>query len=76
MIEYFQDYDPLRSGSISKAQFRRGLAQLGMSKLGTHDLTDGHFKILIDAYQNPAKEDQVLWTRFLQDIETGSYMNI
>lgn len=70
VIEYFQDYDPLRSGSISKAQFRRGLAQLGLSKLGAHDLTDGHFKILIDAYQNPAKEDQVLWTRFLQDVET------
>ncbi|CAG2250812.1 unnamed protein product [Mytilus edulis] len=68
--EFFQDYDPLRSGSISKAQFRRGLGLLGLSKLGIHDLTDGHYNVLIDAYQSPDKEDQVLWTRFLHDVET------
>ncbi|XP_063445753.1 uncharacterized protein LOC134725669 [Mytilus trossulus] len=68
--EFFQDYDPLRSGSISKTQFRRGLGLLGLSKLGTHDLTDGHYNVLIDAYQSPDKEDQVLWTRFLHDVET------
>jgi len=39
--------------------------------LGAHDLTDGHFKILINAYENPTKRDQVLWTKFLNDVETG-----
>lgn len=68
--EFFEDYDPLRSGSISKAQFRRGVGLLGLSKLGQHDLTEGQYKLLCDVYQNPQKEDQVLWTRFLWDIET------
>ena len=71
VLEFFEDYDPLRSGSISKEQFRRGLGLLGLSKLGAHDLTDGHFKILINAYENPTKQDQVLWTKFLNDVETG-----
>ena len=76
MIEYFQDYDPLRSGSISKSQFRRGLSQLGLSKLGQHDLLDPQYQVLIDYYQNPVKEDQVLWTKFTYDVETGELENI
>ena len=71
VAEFFEDYDPLRSGSISKAQFRRGLGLLGLSKLGSHDLQEGQFQVLIDAYTNPAKEDQALWTQFLWDVETG-----
>lgn len=70
VIEYFQDYDPLRSGSISKSQFRRGLALLGLSKLGAHDLNDPQYTLLCQVYQNPQKEDQVLWTSFLNDVET------
>ncbi|XP_053393487.1 uncharacterized protein LOC123564874 [Mercenaria mercenaria] len=68
--EFFEDYDPLRSGSISKSQFRRGLGLLGMSKLGSHDMTEGQYKLLCDVYTNPQKEDQALWTRFLWDVET------
>ncbi|KAK3798859.1 hypothetical protein RRG08_050238 [Elysia crispata] len=68
--EYFQDYDSLRSGSISIPQFRRGLAVMGLSKLGHHDLNDNQFKQLIDNYCNPAKSDQVLWTKFCADVES------
>ena len=71
VIEYFEDYDPLRSGSISKSQFRRGLSQLGLSKLGHHDLTDPQYTVLCILYENPNKRDQVLWTKFLWDIESG-----
>jgi hypothetical protein len=28
VLEFFEDYDPLRSGSISKEQFRRGLGYI------------------------------------------------
>ncbi|XP_052771578.1 uncharacterized protein LOC128211160 [Mya arenaria] len=68
--EYFQDYDPLRSGSISKSQFRRGMSLLGFSKLGQHNLSEGQFQLLSDVYQNPQKADQILWTKFLWDVET------
>lgn len=70
VAEFFEDYDPLRSGSISKSQFRRGLGLLGMSKLGQHDMTEGQYKLLCDVYTNPKKPDQALWTQFLWDIET------
>ncbi|XP_071105662.1 EF-hand calcium-binding domain-containing protein 6-like [Haliotis cracherodii] len=68
--EYFEDYDPLQSNCISKSQFRRGLGLLGLSKLGAHDLIDGQFKLLCDMYENPAKTDQVYWTRFMDDVES------
>jgi len=69
--EYFKDYDQLRTGAVSKAQFRRCLAQLGLSKLGKHDLTEAQFQMLMNHYQNPKKDDQILWNKFMYDVETG-----
>lgn len=68
--EYFQDYDPLRTGSITISQFRRGLASMGFSKLGQHDLNDNQFEMLAEHYANPAKPDQVIWTNFMSDVES------
>ncbi|BFZ03633.1 hypothetical protein BsWGS_06672 [Bradybaena similaris] len=68
--EYFQDYDALRSGSISIGQFRRGLALMGLSKIGHHDLNDSQFAMLLENYRNPQKPDQILWTKFRDDIES------
>ena len=64
--EYFQDFDPLRSGSISKSHFRRGL-----SSLGQHQLTDAQFEVLARCYADPKRPGNVLWTRFHTDIEQG-----
>jgi hypothetical protein len=69
--EFFEDYDPLRCGSISKGQFRRGLGMLGLSKLGLHDINDGQFKLLCDMYQDAQKRDQVQWTKFFWDVQSG-----
>jgi hypothetical protein len=71
--EFFQDFDTLRSGSISKPQFQRGLSVLGLSALGQHRLTDAQLKMLCSYYQNPMAEDKVLWTRFKDDVESGIY---
>jgi len=70
VIEYFQDFDGLRSGSISIPQFRRGLASMGLSKIGQHDLNDNQFSLLVSKYRNPQKTDQVMWTKFMADIES------
>ncbi|ELU01670.1 hypothetical protein CAPTEDRAFT_182794 [Capitella teleta] len=70
VIEFFQDYDTLRSGSISKPQFQRGLSVLGLSALGQHRLTDAQLRVLCSYYQSPVAEDKVLWTKFMQDIES------
>lgn len=62
--EYFQDFDPLRSGSITKSHFRRGL-----SALGQHQLTDAQFEVLTQHYPDPKRAGNVLWTAFLTDVE-------
>jgi len=74
VLDYFQDFDPLRSGTISKSRFRRCLSTLGLSKLAQHDLNDKQFDLLCKVYQDPKKEDQVLYTRFVADVESGQYI--
>ncbi|CAI9726336.1 Hypothetical predicted protein [Octopus vulgaris] len=64
----FEDYDPLKSGSITKAQFRRGLSSLGFSKIGFHDMTNDQFDLLCDHYQDPHHKDKIIWTNFNNDI--------
>lgn len=70
ILDCFLDFDTLRTGSISKNRFRRCLTTLGFSKLGQHDLNDSQFELLCKAYQNPQKEDQVLYSRFVADVES------
>lgn len=65
VIEFFQDFDPLRSGSISKAIFQRGLNSMGITSIRADQL-----KALCDLYEDPKKSDCVLWTNFLVDIES------
>lgn len=67
---YFKDFDPLRCGSITKDQFRRGLSMLGFSKIGFYDLTNGEFQLLCDQYQNPKYKNKILWTEFMNDINS------
>ena len=69
--EYFQDFDPLRSGMITKSQFQRGLSDLGLSALGHHNLTPAQFEALFQVYKSPKMPDKVLWTKFMDDIESG-----
>lgn len=73
VIEFFQDYDLLKSGSITVGQFRRGLALMGLSKIGHHDLNDNQFAMLVEHYCNPQNPDQILWTKFHDDVESGMF---
>ena len=61
--EFMKDYDPLRSGSITKYQF---LSSLSMLKLY---LSRKEAELLCDKYANPEKEGEVLWTKFADDID-------
>lgn len=70
VCEYFQDFDSLRSGSITKSQFKRCLSNLGLSALGKHKLSDPQFEILCQYYVNPNQPDKILWTKFMDDIES------
>jgi Ca2+-binding EF-hand superfamily protein len=61
--EFMKDYDPLRSGSITRTQF---LSSLSMLKLY---LSRKEAELLCDKYANPEKEGEVLWTKFADDID-------
>lgn len=71
MIEFFQDFDPLRSGYISKTQFKRALATMGLSKLGSQDLTEAQYQMLAKYYESSSSPDKVCWKQFHDDIENG-----
>ena len=76
VIEFFQDYDPLRSGSITKSQFRRCLSDFGISALGQHNLSNSQFEQLARYYADPQADDKVVWTRFMNDVESGEWSSI
>ena len=63
--EFMRDYDPLRSGSITKPQF---LSSLSMLKVY---LSRKEAEMLCNKYENPepGKEGEVLWTKFADDID-------
>lgn len=61
--EFMRDYDPLRSGSITKTQF---LSALSMLKIY---LSRKEAELLCNKYANPDKEGEVLWTKFADDID-------
>ena len=71
VIEYFQDFDQLRSGSITESQFRRALSSMGLSALGKHNLSNSQFHMLADAYRNHQHPDKIYWIQFMADIESG-----
>jgi len=67
---FFEDFDQLRTGRMSCDQFRRGLSLMGLSKLGSHDLTDGQCLRLMNYYRDPQATDKILWTRFVDDVSS------
>ena len=56
--EFFRDFDKLRSGFITEAQFRIGL---NMSKIV---LSGTEFKLLCERFQAPKEGAHVLWKEF------------
>lgn len=56
--EFFRDFDKLRSGSITEAQFRIGL---NMAKIV---LSGNEFRILCEQFQSPKEGPHILWKDF------------
>ena len=66
VMEHFQDFDPLRSGSISNSRFRQGLTAMGQTYL-----RDEEVAVLCERYSDPKKKHHVLWKCFLAEIDRG-----
>ena len=63
--EFMRDYDPLRSGSITKTQFLESLSMLHLY------LSREEAELLCEKYANltPGRENEILWTKFADDID-------
>lgn len=62
---FFKDFDPLRSGLVTKSIFSRCLDSMGIT-----DVTPEETEKLADAYICVEKPDCVLWCDFLEDVTT------
>ena len=61
--EFFRDFDKLRSGSITEAQFRIGL---NMSKVV---LSGAEFRALCERFQSPKDGAHILWREFADCVD-------
>ena len=64
VTEFFEDFDPLRSGSVTRAVFARCLDMMGITWLDKAQLQK-----LIITYIDPKKPDCVVWRLFMEDVE-------
>ena len=71
MKEFFEDFDPLRLGTVSQARFIRVLASLGLTGLDGIPLTEAQMHALCNHYRHPEQRDLIIWKQFEQDVESG-----
>jgi hypothetical protein len=61
--EFFRDFDKLRSGFISKSQFRIGL---NMAKV---QISSQEFELLASEFRAPKEGDHVCWRDFVDRVD-------
>ena len=64
VTEFFRDFDKLRTGCISRPQFRQGLCAMGQG------LSDDEFAALASKYRPVSKPDMIAHAKFSSDIDT------
>lgn len=62
--EFFQDFDPLRSGFITKSQFLRGIDAIGISGLDRMYLSEYELENLCEAYQDELDSSRIDYLTF------------
>ncbi|UJR13405.1 hypothetical protein I4U23_000420 [Adineta vaga] len=68
--EFFEDFDPLRLGTISQARFIRVLSSLGLTGLDGVPLTETQMFALCNHYRHPEQRDLIQWKQFESDVES------
>jgi Ca2+-binding EF-hand superfamily protein len=61
--EFFRDFDKLRSGFITAAQFRIGL------NMGKLPISQGEFNMLCEYFKAPKAGDHIQWTKFCDAVD-------
>jgi len=67
VCEHFKDFDNLKSGSITKSLFKRGISSLQVYK--QHTLTQNEIEALCIYYRDPKVVGNVKWSKFEEDVE-------
>lgn len=73
---FFEDFDSLRSGHMTRSQFGRALSNSSLSRLGHHDLTPVQLEKLADAYACKKDGLMVNWRKFVNDVNLGEQISI
>ncbi|CAF0920343.1 unnamed protein product [Adineta ricciae] len=68
--EFFEDFDPLRLGTVSQTRFIRVLASLGLTGLDGIPLTEAQMFALCNQYRHPEQRDLIQWKQFESDVES------
>ena len=68
---FFEDFDPLRSGRVSRTQFARALSGAALTRIGLHDLTPVQLDKLSDAFVCPNDKSKVDWRKFVHKVNSG-----
>eukprot|EP00759_Apiculatamorpha_spiralis_P042181 PhF_6_TR40431/c0_g2_i1/m.60290 len=68
IFEYFQDFDKLRSGTVSIEQFRRCLAMVGLNDV----LSSEDYTVLVNTFQSDKKVGCVNYQSFLNGLSSSN----
>lgn len=67
-----KDFDPLRSGRVTKEQFRRCLDAMGLAGTQRLYLAEPDIEVITVMYTDPNDEQRVIHTAFTDDINHGN----
>ncbi|XP_053698584.1 uncharacterized protein LOC128745534 [Sabethes cyaneus] len=67
--EFFEQFDAMGCGWISRSQFIRSMDAIGLSGLHRLPLTDCEIRTICDHYQDSRDANRIRWERFTDDVD-------
>ncbi|XP_058467684.1 uncharacterized protein LOC131440430 [Malaya genurostris] len=83
--EFFEQYDLLGCGWISRSQFVRAMDAIGLSSLHRLPLTDREVRIICEHYKDPKNANRIHWNLFadyvdevftVKNLENGPFQKV
>jgi Ca2+-binding EF-hand superfamily protein len=67
--QFFEIFDDLRRGFVTKSQFHRGLDAIGLSGLHRFYVTSEDLGKVVEVYEDLCDPDRVAWSEFCDDVD-------
>lgn len=68
--EFLEGFDLLHTGTVTINQFQRALYNMGVGKY----LTQREFRVLCSRYVDPVDTNRIMWRRFEDEIDRGTFI--